>query len=1056
MIGVISIVLSISTFAQFPAGFSKVSVGNFDGPLGLTFDNDGRMFVWERTGKVFKVENNVKTLVIDIEEEVVTYGDYGLMGFVLDPEFLTNGKVYLSYVVDPYYLFNFGTENYNPYVSEQGATIARITRFTLNPNMNFSELVPNSRLVLLGETAQTGMPLTGIWHAGGDLKFGEDGSLLATFGDGAAGADYEDEAFALGILSQEEYDAKRLWRCQLQNSHAGKLLRLDPETGNGLASNPYYNPSAPRSAESRVWAKGLRNSFKFFVKQNSGVHNIEAGNPGVVFAGDVGQDTKEEINIIKTAGQNFGWPRFEGIDHSHLYNELFDPMSFILPAIEWGRGGSTARVVSDNNILEVGSESFSSPNFTGGCAVGGLIYSGNIYPTEYQGKYFFADFNDSWVKVAGFDAMDNPTTISPFCSSCGGLTTFAYNPTDGLVYFSSISGEIAKIAYTPSGNQVPVANFITDKYFGNSPLTVTFDASNSSDPESGLLTYAWDFGDGNVGAGVNISHQFNSPNNQVSNYIVTLTVTDDEGATNIKTLKISLNNTPPKILSTNLDSLFSFNRTGGVVQNLSAIVSDLEESNSNLTYSWEVELHHNQHFHPEFSSQSLSTSFILDAVPCDNNVYFYRFKFTVFDSDGLSTSYMKDLFPNCNSEDIVPPSQFNLKVQNITSDGFDILWSSITDNYNIKNIQIFVNGQDLGFFSKDTPLHHYTSTTSLFGKSQKVQIIARDLAGNPTVSPQLLFTPIASTCISSFTLSELVPQTWTNGFGPYEKNKSNGNDGNSDGGTLTLNGVTYTNGFGVHAPSELKFDISGLNFTHFGSDVGIDDEVNDFSCGEAIFKVYLDGVESFNSGSVFPVSATQSINLPLAGATELKLEVDQANGSNCGDHGDWANARLFNNCPSSDYEAPSFGVFLNGQFSQGNLDITWNEATDLIDSNIEYEVFLNGVLVQVVSSLTYQFQNMPVGINKVIVQALDDAGNRVNSNELVVIKCPENLMISNISSNVFKSGVISKDASVSISAENQISGSSNVIYSAGNFILLLPGFLVDNGAVFLTKIEGCN
>src|SRR5258706_7297085 len=103
--------------ATLPAGFTEQVVGSgWNEAVGILFEDNGRMYVWERGGRVWIVENGVKMAypLIDISDEVGGWRDFGLLGFALDPNFRNNGYIYLLYVVDHYHLVNAGTTNYNP------------------------------------------------------------------------------------------------------------------------------------------------------------------------------------------------------------------------------------------------------------------------------------------------------------------------------------------------------------------------------------------------------------------------------------------------------------------------------------------------------------------------------------------------------------------------------------------------------------------------------------------------------------------------------------------------------------------------------------------------------------------------------------------------------------------------------------------------------------------------------------------------------------------------------------------------------------------------------
>lgn len=86
----------------------------------------------------------------------------------------------------------------------------------------------------------------------------------------------------------------------------------------------------------------------------------------------------------------------------------------------------------------------------------------------------------------------------------------------------------------PSPNRLPSASFVATGAVGIAPLTVSFDASLSSDPDGSIVSYLWDFGTGGTGSGVTTSHVYQEP----GNYTVRLTVTDDRGGTATATAAI--------------------------------------------------------------------------------------------------------------------------------------------------------------------------------------------------------------------------------------------------------------------------------------------------------------------------------------------------------------------------------------------------------------------------------------------------------------------------------------------------------------------------------------
>jgi hypothetical protein len=139
-------------------------------------------------------------------------------------------------------------------------------------------------------------------------------------------------------------------------------------------------------------------------------------------------------------------------------------------------------------------------------------------------------------------------------------------------------------------------------------------------------------------------------------------------------------------------------------------------------------------------------------------------------------------------------------------------------------------------------------------------------------------------------VSALTPTSQSNGWGPYEKDKSNGEAAAGDGKSITLQGITYESGLGVHANSDLTFDIANRGFTKFISAIGVDDEVG--SNGSVVFQVFVDGVKRFDSGVMTGSSATKDVEVDVTDASTLRLVVTDAGNGNTFDHADWANAYL--------------------------------------------------------------------------------------------------------------------------------------------------------------------
>ncbi|CAM5662010.1 hypothetical protein SNARM312S_01629 [Streptomyces narbonensis] len=137
--------------------------------------------------------------------------------------------------------------------------------------------------------------------------------------------------------------------------------------------------------------------------------------------------------------------------------------------------------------------------------------------------------------------------------------------------------------------------------------------------------------------------------------------------------------------------------------------------------------------------------------------------------------------------------------------------------------------------------------------------------------------------------SDLVWLRSTNGWGPPERDRSNGESGAADGRTLTLAGKTYEKGIGGHADSDIEVYLGG-RCTAFTADVGIDDEINGY--GDVAFSVEADGKVLWTSPRLTGASATLPVDVDVTGTRHVRLRITDTNGSKSGDHGDWAAARF--------------------------------------------------------------------------------------------------------------------------------------------------------------------
>lgn len=709
---------TLSTQAQLPTDFyDEVVTAEFSRPIGIVWDHEETMYVWEKSGLVWRVGSDGVTEnepLVDIREEVADWRDHGLMGLALDPNYEENGHLYLLYAADRHYLLHYGTADYHPDTTHAyQPSIGRVTRYTADAATGFSTLVPGSRKILIGETFDSGFPLIHESHGVGSLLFGTDGTLIVSAGDGSSnkgpdtgGTEYESyvpQALADGFLSEAEDIG--LYRSQSLLSHAGKLLRIDPATGNGLPSNPYYQTDAPRSAQSRTWVRGLRNPFRFVLQPNTGEHTPEAGDPGVFFVGDVGGNSWEELNIVSAGGQNFGWPITEGhwgywgisqkpapanpdapnplagtgCEPFFTYRDLFgranataealpnpcSPLQAIpeefyptietMPALAWSNSrwnqptrATVARVTDDLEIqretLDGGNAWVEGDDFDGFASIGGTFYTGEDFPEAYHGAYFHLDY-DNWIRVMQFDENNELESVELFHDDVFQTIFLTEHPSDGCLYIVTYSGNIRKICY--GGNPLPVVHIEADTTYGPQQLTVQFDGSESYAPFGHPVEFQWDFGDGTNSTEIAPTHTFSTTGNAPKTFTVTLTVTDTTETANSATAIISLNNTPPEIQILGLNDGDRYPMEYTHILPLRAQVTDAEHPGAELRYEWQTYLHHNLHFHKEKPDTLRETIAVISPNGCSGEDYWYRIRLRVTDAGGLSSEQELSIYPNC-------------------------------------------------------------------------------------------------------------------------------------------------------------------------------------------------------------------------------------------------------------------------------------------------------------------------------------------------------------------------------------------------------------------------
>lgn len=138
-------------------------------------------------------------------------------------------------------------------------------------------------------------------------------------------------------------------------------------------------------------------------------------------------------------------------------------------------------------------------------------------------------------------------------------------------------------------------------------------------------------------------------------------------------------------------------------------------------------------------------------------------------------------------------------------------------------------------------------------------------------------------------LGDLPWLSTTNGYGPVERNTSNGESAAGDGHPITIGGVVHQKGLGVHADSAVEY-YTGGSCERVSASVGVDDEKG--TKGTVTFEIWADGKKVASTGTLTNADAAEPLSADVSGAQAVRLVVTDAGDGVDSDHADWADATL--------------------------------------------------------------------------------------------------------------------------------------------------------------------
>lgn len=379
-----------------------------------------RLFVVEQTGRIKIISSTAtgtvaETLFLDLSSRIQIYSfddeERGLLGLAFAPDYATSGLFYVHYVETPDY---------------PGSGDVIVARFQVSADPN--EADPGTEKLIFRMAKPLALPNTSeAYHNGGTIAFGPDGLLWMATGDGAG------------------WDGNDPNNCaQNAGSPLGKILRINlalvPPDGVTVPGGAAC-PQLPATTAIEIWAKGLRNPYRFSFDQLT----------SDLYIGDVGQDTYEEVDVLAAsalagAGPNFGWRAFEGNEQN------------------------TAVCPGDALCSQAASVKFPvhayphSGQSCGGSVTGGAVYRGSD-PT-IQGHYFYSDYCQSFIRsfvwngAGGItNAVDRSAELTPDLGSIDIVTGFGTRSSGELYLVDWLDGEVFEVP-EPSSSVLAAAAFV--------------------------------------------------------------------------------------------------------------------------------------------------------------------------------------------------------------------------------------------------------------------------------------------------------------------------------------------------------------------------------------------------------------------------------------------------------------------------------------------------------------------------------------------------------------------------------------------------------------------